>query len=152
MLFCQKWRFWWILLEQIGYSKRKEEKSTSPFLTEFATLYTQYPWHYCSYCHNRTKEIYKDNHNCVFTIVSTMHASKDLLKFPGSATTKAEELSFLVDDLVLPIIVEQVSVKQASQKQCFQIPVKFCQKMVMLTVQYLTSINLYFKKRRLSKI
>ena len=81
MLCCQKWRFWWILLEQIGYSKRKEEKSTSPILMEFATLYTQYPWHYCSYCHNRTKEIYKDNHNCVFTIVSTMHASKALLKF-----------------------------------------------------------------------
>ena len=70
MLCCQKWRFWWILLEQIVYSKSKEEKANSPILMEFATLYTQYPWHYCSYCHNRTKEIYKDNHNCVFTIVS----------------------------------------------------------------------------------
>ena len=58
------------MLEQIGHSKRKEEKSSSPILRECATLYTQYPWHYCSYCHNRTKEIYKDNHNCVFTIVS----------------------------------------------------------------------------------
>ena len=81
MLSCQKWRFWWILLEQIVYSKSKEEKANSPILMEFATLYTQYPWHYCSYCHNGTKEIYKDNHNCVFTIVSTMHASKALLKF-----------------------------------------------------------------------